>query len=257
VAGLRWLPVALAACGLGGCVSVWDEVTSRDFSVKAVFSRPDPLVVLRDSADGDKRADALRALREPKQYGGSQEQQEVVVQVLSTAATNDRSSVCRIAAIQSLRGFKDPRAADALKEAYYRAGSFDSEKATVIRCLALNALGDTGQPAAVETLVKVLRSPPGEGAEVDRQQQMDERIAAARALGKFKHYQATEALVEVLRGEQDVALRDRAHESLQLATGQNLPPDAQAWADFLHQSGDKPAPQGGGKVLDFLLTGWK
>jgi hypothetical protein len=254
--GFRGLLVALAGCGLGGCAT-WDDVTSRDFSLHAYFHKPDPLVVLRDSTDGDKRHDALLALREPMQFGGTQEQQEMVVQVLTAAATSDRSALCRQAAIQALRNFKDPRAAEALKEAYYRAGSFNPETATVIRCQALVALGDTGQPTAVETLVKVLREPPVEGAEVDRQQKMDERIAAARALGKFKHYQSTEALVEVLRTEQDVALRDRAHDSLKLATGKDLPPDAQAWADFLHQTGDKPAPDGGNKVLDFLLTGWK
>jgi hypothetical protein len=255
--GVRVFLAALASCGLGGCAGTWDEVTSRDFSFKAYFHKPDPLVVLRDSTDNDKRAEALRALREPRQYGGTQEQQEVVVQVLTTAATGDRSWVCRNAAVQSLRAFKDPRAVAALKEAYYRAGSLNPEAAANIRCQALAALGDTGNPDAVETLVRVLRAPPAEGAEVDRQQQLDERIAAARALSNFKHYDATEALVEVLRGEQDVALRDRAHESLKLATGKNLPPDAQAWADFLHPSGDRPAPEGGNNVFNFILTGWK
>ena len=35
------------------------------------FVKPDPLVVLRDSSDGDERAKALRALQEPKPNGGT------------------------------------------------------------------------------------------------------------------------------------------------------------------------------------------
>ena len=64
------------------------------------------------------------------------------------------------------------------------------------------------------------------------------RFAAARALANFSHYQATEALMQVLKTERDVALRDRAHESLQTATGKTLPPDPKAWEDLLHQTGD-------------------
>ena len=63
--------------------------------------------------------------------------------------------------------------------------------------------------------------------------------AAARALGKFSHYQATEALVRVMQNEKDIALRDRAHESLQIATGKKLPPDAKEWEQLLHQASYK------------------
>src|SRR5262249_36635867 len=74
----------------------------------------------------------------------------------------------------------------------------------------------------------------------DQQQDMDQRIAAARALAHFPQYQAADALVSVLRTERDsVALRNRVHESLREMTGEDLPPDAQAWADFLHKSGEK------------------
>src|SRR5262245_2360854 len=68
----RWLvccgllPAALA----GGCAGFWDEVTSRDFTVSALFSRPEPLQVLKDSDDGTQRAQALASLEEPLQHGG-------------------------------------------------------------------------------------------------------------------------------------------------------------------------------------------
>ena len=237
------LPFSLCTAG---CSNFWDEVTSRDFDVKNLYSKPNPLVVLKESTDGDKRAAALRSLHEPKQVGGSAAEQDLVVQVLTTAAANERQALCRLAAIHALGGFKDPRAVEALRNAYYNASSFPADTATVIRCQALTALGETGNPAAVELLARVVQEPPVEGAEEDRQQKLDERIAAARALGHFKHYQATGALVRVLRTEKDVALRDRAHESLEVATGKKLPPDARAWEQFL-QSGNDTQLAGDGK----------
>jgi HEAT repeat protein len=237
------LAAAAVSLGLSGCAA-WDDITVHepfDKKVHRLFSaKPEPLQVLADSnSNGDERADALRRLREPLRYGGSQEDQDVAVKVLTTAARTELNALCRLAAIQTLRDYQDPRVVTGLVDAYFHATRFPPETATIIRCQALEALGVTGQPAAVETLVRVLRQPPvtAEAAEAERQQQMDERIAAARALGHFKQPQAAEALVVVLRGEQDVALRDRAQESLQQMTGQDLPQDAQAWADYLHQPG--------------------
>jgi HEAT repeat protein len=176
-----------AAClGAAGCANFWDDVTRRDFRFDRLVNHANPLVVLRDSQDADDRARAMRALREPLQNGGDQRDQALVVNVLTTAAMSDRQIVCRMASISALRHFKDPRAVEALKEAYYRAGDFNPETATILRCQALDALGATGQPAAVELLVKVIKEPPVEGAAEDKQAKMDERIAAARALGGFK-----------------------------------------------------------------------
>jgi HEAT repeat protein len=74
---------------------------------------------------------------------------------------------------------------------------------------------------------------------------MDERITAARALGKFNRPEATEALLKVLQTEKDVALRDRAAEALQQITGKQLPADAKAWQQALHPAvgpNGQPAP---------------
>jgi HEAT repeat protein len=204
-----------------------------------LFTKPNPLLVLRDSSDGDKRAKALCALREPKQYGGSDGEQDTIVNILNTAAATEKQPLCRLAAIQSLGQFKDPRAVKGLTEAFYNASTFSPETTTIIRCEALTALGNTGNPAAVELLSRVAREPPAEGTDLEKQQTLDVRIAATRALGKFSHYQATEALVRVMQTERDVALRDRAYESLQAATGKKLPPDAKEWEQLLHQASYK------------------
>jgi HEAT repeat protein len=226
----------LVACG---CAGFWDDVTSRDFSWSGMFTKPNPLLVLRDSSDGDKRAKALRSLHEPKQYGGSDAEQDAIMNILTTAATAEKQPLCRLAAIQSLGHFKDPRGVKGLSDAFYNAGVFSPETATVIRCQALTALGETGNPAAVELLARVVREPPAEGTDLEKQQTLDVRIAAARALGKFSHYQATEALVRVMQNDRDVALRDRAYESLQTATGKKLPPDGKEWEQLLHQASYK------------------
>lgn len=235
--GRAFFVLAWAALGLAGCASWWDEVTSRDHKFGSAFSlkKEDPLQVLKDSTDGDRRARAFRALKEPKQNGGTDQEQDLVVKILVTAATSEQKSLCRMAAISALRHFRDPRAVEGLKEAYYRAGSFQPETAIVLKVQALTALGETGSPAAVEMLVRVLREPPVEGSEEEKQQKMDERIAAARALGHFRDPQAATALVEVLKKEKDVALRHRANDALQSATGEDLPPDAQKWQEYFQQ----------------------
>jgi len=258
-----WLPAVLAAASFGasGCGGTfWDTVTRRDFTMNMLFNPPDALTVLRDSQDADDRARAMRSLREPLQNGGDQKDQDLIVKVLTTAAKSDRQVVCRMAAISSLRHFKDPRAIDGLKDAYYAAGSFSPETATILRCQSIDALGATGQPAAVELLVKVLKEPPVEGDTADKQQKMDERIAAARALGHFKEYQSTEALADVLKTDQDVALRNRATESLCTITGKTLPADYQPWADFLNAPGNKDAIAHGqteNKGIDLIGWWWK
>jgi hypothetical protein len=93
------------------------------------------------------------------------------------------------------------------------------------------------------------------GTAGDKQNDLNQRIYAARALAHFRQYQAAEALVSVLRTEQDVALRDRATESLRDITGQDLPPNAQAWSDFLHKSGKDALakkPSLGDKLLKLI-----
>src|SRR5262249_14252415 len=107
-----------------GCAGFMDKVTSKDFEFSSLFAQPNPLMVLRDSTDGRARAEALRSLREPKQHGGTDQDQDLVVEVLTKAAWNEHYVFCRLAAINTLRHFKDPRAVEGLKEAYYRATSF-------------------------------------------------------------------------------------------------------------------------------------
>jgi hypothetical protein len=244
-----WLlsAVCLASAHCLGCANFWDDITDRGFEFGSMFTKPNPFVVLNESTDGSKRAKALQALHEPNQYGGSQADQEVVMKILTTAAISEHTAVARMAAIESLGKFKDPRAADALIAAYYAADKYrttsgddikySGEMAGTLRCQSLRALGRQGDPKAVEHLVTVLKQPPARGAETDKQMVMDERIAAARALAKFHDPRGEEALLNVMKSEKDVALKDCAHESLQAATGKKLPADPDTWANELHVNG--------------------
>ena len=143
-------------------------------------------------------------------------------------------------------------------DAYERASYFQRDRPDALETIqeqALQALGVNGNPVAVDLLVRVLKTPPVTGTDKDKQNDLNQRIYAARALAHFPQYQAAEALVSVLRTEQDVALRNRATESLQEITGQDLPPNAEAWADFLHKSGKEglaKKPSLGDKLLKLV-----
>jgi HEAT repeat protein len=233
--------LSLSLPAFAGCANFWDDITSRDFSFKAWYSPPDPLTVLQDSKDGDKRALALRSLKEPKQTGGSDKDQNLVVDVLTTAVKSERAALCRVAAIEALEKFQDPRAVDALQEAYYRASFYAREPASmnVIRCRAIAALGETHKPEAVPFLVRIVNQPPvaKDAPETEKQQRDDERVAAARALGNFTGRQPAEALVIALKSEPDVALRSCAYRSLKNATGQTFTDDPKLWSDYLANAG--------------------
>ncbi|MCI0380479.1 MAG: hypothetical protein L0215_23075 [Gemmataceae bacterium] len=229
--GRTFLLCGLLIVGVAGCASFWDDVTSRNFEFRNLYTSQDPLLVLRDSNDGAKRGQALTRLREPLQHGGTKEEQELYVKVLTTAATSDKEPLCRLGAVRALGGYQDPRAAKALEEVYLQRLPFTPELNSVVRQQALASLEQTGHSEARHLLIRVARQPSGatESSFTDRQQTQDERLAAIRGLAKYNQYDSIETLVHILETEKDVALRSRAHASLKEATGKNLPAEARAW----------------------------
>jgi hypothetical protein len=266
----RWLAAGLTGLSLCGCVT-WEDVTCRDFHVKDMWAKPpDPLMVLKDSTDGDKRAKAFRALKEPNLNGGSPQDQDFELSLLRTASREESRYYVRLEAVRKLGEFKDPRAVPALIDAYWSADSLmgkDGRDHTVtkglistFRCEVLRGLGNkrgpdsTGDPAAADLLVKVVSQPEAKGAEEDVRMVLDERIAAARSLKSFPQYRSTEALLAVLKNDKDVALRDCATDSLQACTGKNLPGDYVVWDEFLHH---QPAPKDAESIAGDKKKGWK
>lgn len=242
---------------VGGCAGFWDEVSSRNFKFAHLYSSPDPLVVLQESDDGWQRSKALAGLQEPLAHGGTQKDQDFYVKILTESAKSDRDPLCRIAAVKTLGRFKDPRAAEALQRVTEQNLTFTGEMNNLLRQEALKSLAQTGSPLAVEQLVKVAKEPPIEGASQDRQEVLDRRLTAIRGLGKYDYPESKETLLYILQKERDAALRARAHESLVAITGKDYPPEAKAWAEYLHpggrHEGDAVAKQpANNAVVDFL-----
>lgn len=220
---------------LCGCASTWDDLTSRERKWGELFVRRDPLTTLRESDDGERRAEALRQLTEPQQRRGSQEQQELYLQILVDAARKDRDPLCRVSAIRTLGGYKDPRAVGVLEEIYQQKLPFTQDFNALVRHEALTALEKTGAEEARHILVRAAKQPGPSAIEsslTDRQQTLDEKLIAIRALGQYKHQECIDALVDILKTEKDVALTDRARTSLEQATGRKA-------SEFL----SPPAPQ--------------
>jgi hypothetical protein len=227
-----WGVLIFGACG---CATFWDDVTSHNFHMKDLWTKEDPLIVLRDSNDGHKRSVALAKLVEPTAKDGSKEEHELYIKILTKAATEERDPLCRLGAIRALGTYKDPRAARVLEDVYQQRLPFTPEHNTVIRQQALACLVETGNPDSRSLLIRVARSPsgPADSSLTDRQQTQDERLTAIRGLAKYGQADSIETLVYVLEKEKDVALHDRAYESLKMATGKKLPDDAKAWREMM------------------------
>ncbi len=177
--------VAVAALGLGGCASTYDTITSQRFKERpfhTLFSSEDPMYVLENVQEGDARVRAMKKLREPKEHGGSLIEQDKAIAILQTSATTDKRPLCRLAAVDALSRFKDPRAGAILITAYQNApydsptvpgvapeisttasfagvkgaiSSFTPETVTGIQCLVLQSLGDQRRPDSLNLLIRV------------------------------------------------------------------------------------------------------
>jgi HEAT repeat protein len=244
--GCHWPLVAgVALMSFAGCEHFWDDITAHSpqggfrndmaFRWQLLTHKDEPLVVLRDSHDGDMRARAYRELQEPKLHGGSDQDQEAMLKILGTAAKSERSPVCRVAAIETLGKFKDPRAADALVEAFTSPINF-GDKSPVVRIAIVRSLAEIGDPKGVGVLTQALAFGP----------EMDVRITAAEGLAKFQTSESTTALLRVLRNDKDVALRFEASQSLEKITGKKeMHPNAEEWDNYFRQvaASGEPKPK--------------
>jgi hypothetical protein len=133
---LRLLPIAglaVVSLGLTGCAGGWETVSSHRFrdgmlehpleTTKSLWVLEDPMIVLRTEPqrDGDERASALHRLKEPIRNKGTQEDQDIVVDIVAKTAISDPSPVLRMEAIGALGRFEDPRVVGILIAAYQNA----------------------------------------------------------------------------------------------------------------------------------------
>lgn len=245
-----------------GCATFWEEALSheRDWAYITGWGKPSPILVIRDNADGAPNADghrrgqAFSLLREPLQTGGNAQDQDAFLNILGTAAKTDSEPLCRLAAVRALGKFKDPRAAHVLEEVYQQTKlPFTSENNSLIRKEALVALEQSHQDDARHLLIRVARGPgPAPTADLgDRQQTQDEKIVAIRALRYYRQPECVETLKYVLKTEKDIALRDRALQSLEESTGKRWPAELTAW----QVTDVQPLPPGDHGVIQ-TVSGW-
>ncbi len=225
---------------LTGCTGAFEDM--RD-SWNDYWNKPDPMKVVMTTDSGDRRAKFLACVKEPAQHGGSQKDQDDAVNFLVLVATKDPSPTCRLQAIRALGTYKDPRAVSALEASYYQATSFPAETNNLIKQHALAALGQTNSPTGRKLLLDVARAGAPELDKQERQLTLDERLAAIRSLQNYRDAEVTQTLVNILKTEKDVALRDRTHQTLEVVTGKHLPTDTPALEQaVLPAMATSPAP---------------
>ena len=140
---MRWLVrslamlggLAAAALNFTGCAGTYDLVTSERFKERPFHrcSRDDPVQVLETVQEGDDRVKAMKNLKEPKESGGNSADQDRMMTILQTAATNDRRSLCRLAAVEAACSLRRIRAGAILIAAFNNAaydGSSRRERPT-------------------------------------------------------------------------------------------------------------------------------
>ena len=269
---------------LCGCASTWDTVTSRRFRDKpfeVMFTREDPMTVLRSNPDGEARARAMLALKEPAANGQGEAVQDEALQLLHTAATTDKSPWVRIAAIEALGKFEDPRAVQSLMQAFHtapgttisqqgggatgqdveqamfsRAGrmgspsilagpqGFPDDQVMNIRGRCLESLAKGKHPEAVQFLAEVAQ---GRGQLVNENEDasMFVRQRAVAGLGQIRNKDSVRALNDVLASEhnKDVTLTNLAHAGLVSLTGRNLPADPEQWSGVVQAGNFEVTPE--------------
>jgi hypothetical protein len=252
---LGWVGSALVAVNLSGCAMMsWDDLTSREFSVHSLWTAPQPpLTVIAKSSDGYARSKALNKLDEPSNPALLEQH----IEVLQAAAMNDRDPLCRLAALRTLGRYKDPRAARILSDVYLSdPPMMSTENKAFIRQQALTSLQVSSPVDARQLFIQAARQPSGSltgAAQRDRMEILDERLTAIRALGKYPQADAVDTLVKLLETEKDIAIRKCAHESLVASTKQDIPPDGNAWREFV-SSGRLPPRQNNGMLASLIKT---
>jgi hypothetical protein len=156
------------------------------------------------------RVDAVRQFAERSTHVDSPEQRKLTDQ-LARQIQIEPDPLVRQAVVETIAEFKTPMAQQVLE-----AGLDDDAEAVRIACC--KELGQRGDAASVAKLGTVLRG------DTD----MDVRLAAAKALGKFKTPESLKALVAAI-DDRDPALQFVGVQSMKSASGKDYGPNVEAW----------------------------
>jgi HEAT repeat protein len=142
-------------------------------------------------------------------------QQEQFIVQLTDLIRNDPHPVIRAEAVRTLSAIPNPGIVPGLQ-----AGALDSDPN--VRIATCQAWSQLGGPQALEALAET----------VQRDADLDVKIAATAELGKFQDQLAVQALGIALN-DSDPALQYQAVQSLKSASGRNLGDSVPAWREFV------------------------
>jgi HEAT repeat protein len=140
---------------------------------------------------------------------------------LAEQLADEQDAIIRIEILRTLGRFHTPTA-----DAMLRAGLEDKD--IDVKTSVCELLGERGDSNSVQILADTLA----------QDENLDVRLAAARALGKIKNQAAVQPLGLAL-DDPDPALQRRAVESLKQVTGRDFGNDVVAWRTFVQ--GGEPA----------------
>lgn len=167
------------------------------------------------------RIDAVRDFRSKSTGVDTPEQREIVNQ-LARQIQVEPDPLVREAIVDTLAVFRTPLASQVLE-----AGLADEDAGVRLHCC--QALGRTGDPAAVPKLARVINS----------EENIDVRVAAVQALGAINSPDAYTALAVAME-DRDPAMQFAAVNSMKAISGKDLGGDVSVWLQYAR--GENPAP---------------
>jgi hypothetical protein len=221
----RFLPLWLAV--LSGCQSIsWPQMWPFPERERTTYATP------------AMRVQAIQQFAMRSTHVDSPEQREITDQ-LARQMQVEPDPLVRHAVVGALAEFHTPMAQQVLE-----AGLADENSEVRIACCqALGRRAAAGVPAADNNSLSVLANA------LRNEKDIDVRLAAAEALGKFKSQEAVRALVAAL-DDRDPALQYVGVQSMKTITGQDYGPDVQAWRAVA--TGGAPPPPDAPSIAERL-----
>jgi hypothetical protein len=207
---IRFWFLVLCLTAAGGCNSIWHPHTWP-------FPEYDQTTYHTPSM----RVDAVRQFAQRSTHVDSPEQQKLTDQ-LARQIQIEPDPLVRLAVVETIAEFRTPMAQKVLE-----AGLSDDDKWVRIACC--RELGERGDAASVAKLAAALRN----------DSDIDVRVAATSALGKFNSPETMKALVVAL-DDRDPALQYVGVQSLKSITGKDYGPSVDAWRQVA--TGASPLP---------------
>ena len=168
------------------------------------------------------RVDAVRQFASRSTHVDSPEQRKLTDQ-LARQIQIEPDPLVRLAVVETVTEFKTPMAQQVLE-----AGLSDEDRTVRVACC--KALGTRGDATSIPKLAATVRT----------DKDMDVRLAATAALGKFKSPEAIQA-ISVALDDRDPAMQYVAVQSMKGVTGKDYGPNVEAWRQVAR--GETPAPQ--------------